>query len=59
MRISTSKLMWIYENCIIDEKFLGVLIINNGNEFGAMVVQKGNNYTENLKSESLTVPRGL
>ena len=30
LRISRPKLMWIGENCVVDEKFLGVLIPNYG-----------------------------
>ena len=45
--ISTPKLISIHENCIIDEKFVGVLTPINGYEFGFMVMQKINDYTEN------------
>ena len=33
LRISRPKLIWIGEKCIIDWKFPGVLIPNNGSEF--------------------------
>ena len=51
--MSTPRLMWIYENCIIDEKFLGVLIINNSNEFVSMMMQKVNDYTEKYQKQKL------
>ena len=34
--ISTPKLTGIGENCVVDEEFLGVIILNNGNEFECM-----------------------
>ena len=55
LRISTPKLDWIGENCIIDEKILGVLIPNNGSEYECMSIQKVNNYTENSQKQKLMI----
>ena len=44
LRISTPKLIGISIDCVIHEKFLGVLIPNNGSDFECMLMKK---YTEN------------
>ena len=46
LRITTPKLIWIAENCTIDEGLLGVLIPNSGRKFKCMLMQKINDYTE-------------
>ena len=55
LRICTPKLIWISENCITDENFLGVLIPNNDSESECILMQNVDDNTVNSQSEHLYI----